>query len=510
MAVDEKNNTQTIRFGSKTVEIGGSPPEQVELVKSDVVAIKERIPMAGDDDYSYRKWFVLVAGFYGNMCNAFVFNMAVLNTSFLVEFGKSKAETALVQSTTAGMFLTAGVIVGSFVSRYGARKVGMAGGMLACLGTIASFFASSVPFLVVTLGIFTGTGLSACYIAAHTSVGEYFDGKSRLLALSLVSFGAGCGNILYPYFLDVLTREFGFRGCLLILGGLMMNIIPCFAVCKPQIVSALKSTFTDIDKKTISSKYHCTQTNCKWFTLKRHKLEKKSESTLQRYHSVQRRFQTLIQNKNFVLFTLAIVTAIPSCDSIIIFLINFLQMKGFDHSKAISIYFCQNLSNAMSRFLPGILDLIPHLSVLLIPSFLTSIAAISCGLLPTATSYVQHIVLLGCLGMARGAISTCMPVTTMKLVGKDLYSTGLGVCLTVVGISWMLSGPITGHLRDVSGSYDLVLYCASGSLCMATCLCVVAAIFRKYDRKRTPKDINLRNQMNSKTVNVDLLVTESD
>lgn len=56
-----------------------------------------------------RKWLVLLSSFINMIITGgFPFNMSVLFVEFLNEFGKTKAETSLVQSVCTGVFFIGG------------------------------------------------------------------------------------------------------------------------------------------------------------------------------------------------------------------------------------------------------------------------------------------------------------------------------------------------------------------------------------------------------------------
>ncbi|XP_060075587.1 monocarboxylate transporter 14-like [Ylistrum balloti] len=444
----------------------------------------------GSETASYRKWVVLSAGFLELfICTGFPFNMSVLNLAFLEQFGRSKAETSFVQSVATGMFFISGLPMGTAVSQFGARKVGIFGGFLSFIGTGLAFFSTNLLFLIMTLGFTTGVGLSACYISASTSVGEYFDGKSKLIALSFISFGSGFGSMLFPYLLDFLTREFGWRGCLLIVSGVMLNMVPCFAVCKPRMVGVCSSQVTNVSgmQSFMRNLFPCLQK----------KIDNKSRlsvvstisTTSTLYSSREDKFsvklKSLAKNKVYVLFTMAMVVAIPSVNCVMIFLVSALQSKGFDLSTAVFLYFTMNLTSTVFRLVPGFCKRIPHMSVLMIPVFYMGIGAVACGLLPGAITYEQHVVLLGSLGVMLGGTVTVMSVTTMKLVGMRNYSTGLGVLITAVGISNTCAGPIAGYMRDVTGSYMVSYYGVSAGLVVAMCLSLAATTMRKCGRNNS-------------------------
>ncbi|XP_033758475.1 monocarboxylate transporter 4-like [Pecten maximus] len=127
--------------------------------------------MASQHNISVRKWIVLAACFFNMLfCAGFPFNMSVLNVELLRVFAESKAQTALVQSVTTGTLNIAGFISGQCVNKYGVRKIGMCGGLLAFLGLTSSYFATGIPYLIVSMGVVTGFGLSLSFVSSVTAV----------------------------------------------------------------------------------------------------------------------------------------------------------------------------------------------------------------------------------------------------------------------------------------------------------------------------------------------------
>ncbi|XP_069106516.1 monocarboxylate transporter 12-like [Argopecten irradians] len=455
---------------------------------SDSVSCQTNITKNDKSYVRHRKWIVLISSFMDLfICVGFPFNMAVLNEAFLEEFGKSKAETALVQSVSTGMFFIAGLPMGTAVSKYGTRKVGTCGGFLAFLGTLLSFFVPNLQYLTVTLGLITGLGFSACYISASTSVGEYFDGKTeKMLALSFTSFGSGFGAIFFTFLLDVLIREYGWRGCLLVVSGIVANMIPGFAACIPRNVGVSLSLNDNGTKQSLFKRcFPCFQP--KYENTNRLSVVSTVSTTsslpiTRKDEALLTKLKTLRNNKVYILFTVAMVIAVPSVNGILVFLVNALQTKGFDSSKAVFLYFFMNLISTIFRMVPGLCKKVPHVSVLAIPVLFMSIGAVACALLPGARTYEEHLVLLGMLGAMFGGTVTLLAVTTMKLVGIKNYSTGLGVLITAMGISNTCAGPISGYIRDTTGSYTMSFYTVSGSLVVAICFYVAAAVTKKCQR----------------------------
>ncbi|OWF51553.1 Monocarboxylate transporter 12 [Mizuhopecten yessoensis] len=402
---------------------------------------------------SPRRWFVLTSCYFVMfLSTGFPFNILILNPEFLRTFESNKAETALIQSITTGMLRIAGTFCWKAVARYGPRMTGIAGSLLVTLGLVFSFFAQSIPHLIVTLGLVSGIGFSATFISAVTSVGEYFEGKSQLMALSFLTFGSGCGGILIPFLLHFLIEEFGWRGCLLVIGGLMANMTCFFAVCKPLSIQQTKANqLKKVDSETKPSEQGFTKS-----------------------------LRSLITNKVYIAHVVAMCCTLPVISSSLIFIIDFLTTKGFDSETAILMYLYLQIGSTLCGVVPGLCKrYIPHTSVLIIPACFTIIGSVATALLPHAETYIQCVVLLVCLGMTLGVSVTTVSVTTVKIVGLQDYSAGLGVLMTMLGISGSISGPIAGFFVDLTGSYRKPFYGMSAGLGLAAGLFVLAAVLKR-------------------------------
>jgi MFS family permease len=84
--------------------------------------------------------------------------------------------------------------------------------------------------------------LGLCYIPAITIIGVYFD-KHRAIAFGIASAGCGVGTFLSPVILHYCNEHFGWRGAVLIIGGIQLNHVVCAALYRP-----LHHTSTDTTK----------------------------------------------------------------------------------------------------------------------------------------------------------------------------------------------------------------------------------------------------------------------
>ena len=70
------------------------------------------------------------------------------------------------------------------------------------------------------------------YLPAIVIVGYYFE-RRRALATGIAVCGSGVGMFLMAPFSDFLLQQFGYKGALLIIGGLVFNGAICGALMRP-------------------------------------------------------------------------------------------------------------------------------------------------------------------------------------------------------------------------------------------------------------------------------------
>uniref|UniRef100_V5IBW1 Putative monocarboxylate transporter n=1 Tax=Ixodes ricinus TaxID=34613 RepID=V5IBW1_IXORI len=91
------------------------------------------------------------------------------------------------------------------------------------IGCIVSVFATGITFLVFSLGLISGTGEGILFSCTIICINEYFD-KRRGFALGLNLAGATMASFVFPKTLEFVLLEYGLKGALLLLGGVLLNI----------------------------------------------------------------------------------------------------------------------------------------------------------------------------------------------------------------------------------------------------------------------------------------------
>ncbi|XP_025016340.1 monocarboxylate transporter 12-like [Tetranychus urticae] len=172
---------------------------------------------------SYWGWVIVFASF---MCNVIVdgiiFCFGVIMLEISKDFKQPKGTTAWIGSLQAGFYLFVGPLVSTLANHYGCRVVTIIGSLIASLGFIISYFATSVLWLCLSYGALAGIGLGFIYLPAIVMVGHYFE-RRRAFATGIAVCGSGVGAFLMAPIIQYLNDTYHWRGCVLILAGIVLN-----------------------------------------------------------------------------------------------------------------------------------------------------------------------------------------------------------------------------------------------------------------------------------------------
>ncbi|KAF2350732.1 Major facilitator superfamily [Trinorchestia longiramus] len=207
--------------GSSTTSVGSSAS-----VGSDASELQRKAPDGGWG------WVVVAASFFVHcIADGVTMSFGVLFIEFLAVFKESKSFTSWVGSLFMAIPLLAGPLASMLTDHFGCRQVTIVGSVIASIGFLLSAFSNSILVLLFTLGLITGLGLAVCYVAAIVIVAFYFE-KKRSLATGIAVAGSGIGTFIFAPFIQHLIENWGWRGSLIILAGVFLNMCVCGMVMR--------------------------------------------------------------------------------------------------------------------------------------------------------------------------------------------------------------------------------------------------------------------------------------
>ncbi|XP_055585948.1 monocarboxylate transporter 13 [Uranotaenia lowii] len=182
-------------------------------------------------------WMVVLASFCIHIVtDGLTYSFGIFYVEFLDYFKEGKGYTAWIASILVGVTLCSGPISSSLVNRYGCRIVTIAGSVLASACLAVSIYAQSVFMLFITIGLGTGLGLGLIYLPAIVSVTMYFE-RLRSLATGIAVCGSGLGTFIFAPLTEILIKQLGWRGALLVIAVIVLGTSIFGAMFRPLVAT---------------------------------------------------------------------------------------------------------------------------------------------------------------------------------------------------------------------------------------------------------------------------------
>ncbi|XP_011250974.1 monocarboxylate transporter 4 [Camponotus floridanus] len=178
-------------------------------------------------------WVVLFSALTVNfLIPGTVKSFGVLFVEFLHVFKASSTAASWMPALCYFLYSSLGPLSSILSTKYSYRTVTLIGGAFAASGMMLSYFANSVTYLYVSYGLMVGIGAGLSFPPTVYIVTQYFE-KLRGVANGLCISGSAIGTIVLPPLLQYLLDCFGYRGAVLIMGGITLNTLVCGLLYHP-------------------------------------------------------------------------------------------------------------------------------------------------------------------------------------------------------------------------------------------------------------------------------------
>ncbi|GFR60031.1 monocarboxylate transporter 5 [Elysia marginata] len=190
-------------------------------------------------------WVIVLCCLYGHLtCIAAFFAFGVFFPVWVEDFNSSRGLASWAITLGFSINALVGPLVASAEEKFGHRKVIISGIVILSGAIFLSAFATSIYSLMVLIGVIGGVGIGMYSLPSLSIISLYFD-KRRPLALANVMSGTALGNFLYPPFLTWLEDQMHWRGALIIMSGLVLQMAVFGALLRPA--DLYTTTVTDED-----------------------------------------------------------------------------------------------------------------------------------------------------------------------------------------------------------------------------------------------------------------------
>ncbi|NXF07881.1 MOT2 protein, partial [Smithornis capensis] len=394
-------------------------------------------------------WVVVVSAFM-----VMGLTVAVLKTFglFFVEiqqhFDGLASTTSWITSVTIAIFHLGAPVASSLCVRYTHRAVVITGGLLAFSGMALGFFGLSMIWMYVTTGFLQGLGISFSWTPAISIVSHYFS-KKRALANAIASAGECAFAFTFGPFFQWLISQYGWKGALLITGGIQLNICACGVLMRPLTSSCLP--------KASHSKTEIPPGNGASRT------DKEDKSPI-----IHKTFNwMLLRRPEFVLYTIFGILAAMSFFVPPLFLVPLSHSLGIDESWAASLLSILAVMDFAGRLLCGwYVNLRVTKTIHLLAMTITLIST-SLMLLPLANNYLSLALFTGFYGFFFGTTVAVHITVLADIVGMPEFDSALGLFMLIRSTGGFVGPPLAGLIVDVAGDYRAGFYMAGATLILS-------------------------------------------
>ncbi|KAM9262020.1 monocarboxylate transporter 13-like [Morus bassanus] len=338
-------------------------------------------------------------------------------------------------------------VASSLCVRYTHRAVVITGGLLAFSGMALGFLGLSMVWMYATTGFLQGLGISFSWTPAISIVSHYFSRK-RALANAIASAGECAFAFTFGPFFQWLISQYGWKGALLIIGGIQLNICVCGVLMRPLASSCLleaSHSETETPPGNGASRIN------------------KDESPI-----THKTFNwMLVRQPEFVLYAIFGILAAMSFFVPPLFLVPLSYSLGIDESWTASLLSILAMVDFAGRLLCGwYANLHVTKTVHLLTMTITLIST-SLMLLPLANNYLSLAIFTGFYGFFFGTTVALHITVLADVVGMPDFDSALGLFMLIRSTGGFVGPPLAGLIVDMAGDYRASFYMAGATLVLS-------------------------------------------
>ncbi|XP_041034985.1 monocarboxylate transporter 13-like isoform X2 [Carcharodon carcharias] len=310
-------------------------------------------------------------------------------------------------------------------------------------GVIRSFGVFFVPFveyfsevsstvswitsMAVAVQQFSRFGWALVFTPSVAAVSRYFN-KRRTLAMGMAFTGVGIGSFVFSPLFQYLIDEYTWRGALLIIAGLMLNLMVCGALIRPltlkeDLVCAVEPT---------GDPACCRGAGGMIFDL----LD-----------------LTLLQHWPFLTLVLSITLINTGYFVPYVHFVAHARSIGFDEYEAAFLMSVAGVMDLIGRLLSGWFSDLRRMRLVHILILWTLLTGLSLIAIPFGRTYSVLMTINVAYGFCAGALTPVVFSLLPEIVGIGRIYGALGLLQMLESVGGLLGAPISGWLRDGTGNY---------------------------------------------------------
>ncbi|XP_008318568.2 monocarboxylate transporter 2-like [Cynoglossus semilaevis] len=386
----------------------------------------------------------------------------------------SSSKIAWISSIMLAAMYAGGPVSSMLVNRFGSRPMVILGGLLCGVSMVAASFGNSIVYIYFFIGIIGGSGLCLNLNASLTIISKYFLDR-RPLANGLAMAGSPVFLCIVAPLNQYLLDKFGWRGSLLILGGLMLNCCVAGALMRPVTLACKRSS--KVSLKMVEEQQNTNNTKPEGGCMK----NAKAFINL-----------SFFKEKGFVFYLIGNMMFIFGAYAPIVFLPAYAISKGVEDYSAAYLLSIMGFVDMFVRPGTGLLAnsrwIRPRIQYFFSFAMVFNGAChLVCPLLDSYALLVAYAVFFGVgFGMVFALIFECL----MDLMGSKCFPSAVGLVTIIECFPMLLGPPTAGLLVDISHDYKYLFFMCGSVITAGGLFLFVTNIYYYHtlDNKRKQKD----------------------
>ena len=329
-----------------------------------------------------------------------------------------------------------------------------------------SYPSQQVYHMYVAFSLANGIGLGMVYIPSLTIIDKYFV-KHKNIATGIAVCGVGVGSFVYPPLITSLQEIYGWRGTLLLLGGIHLNGLVICALFRPKQISA-KVNVNGLDSKEINGistreiqVSHTSEIN--GATAKMLESKEMTNGTLAKMKDSEEGRSLCktqccsswapIMRPKFICVLLHSFTYMFSYSLVYTHLGAYTLSIGYDETSVVQIYFTAGVTTTICRVLSGFIAQMPCVNTVA----LAATGTVLCGVMTVVFPLVKTLPWVFMYTVAYASLMSptmglCMPIVA-ACIPQSVVPTGLGLlclfCMPAIMAGAPLAGKATIHDQGI-------------------------------------------------------------
>ncbi|XP_077980650.1 monocarboxylate transporter 12-like [Glandiceps talaboti] len=435
-------------------------------------------------------WMIVIATFVVMFIVRGTQNTVGIFFAVLVDYFQGGAGmTSWASSCLTAISLCVGPISAALCKRYSHRQIVFIGGLLTSVSMVISSFATNVEFVTITFGVLAGIGFGLARIPAVGMIGRYFKNR-HATAMGIATTGNGCGSFVMAPLVHLLIDFYGWRGTLILLGGLSLNMCVSAVLLRPIHIKV------DDDNNKASQKLMTSESDSATEFI----APRKGVSVCVWCINLSRSIHNHLELSLFKipLFSFLMISYFLLGFGVNIPLVHVIKRAvniGIPDTKAPILLSVLGFSMMVGGFAQGLLVDLFNLSKGKVFGAANIIYGTGTIFLTTSNDFISMAIVMAIMGLSRGVIATFDSVVVLDIVGHHRFTSAYGLAVLFIGFGQLVGPPVAGYIYDSTHDYQVSFYIGGATLILGGLIAMVSYFFwdRNVARKRKGNDVTLED-----------------